>query len=86
MLCRAVFVARLALSGPESMPMPNFGSGVLPSAAGAWLMATIAALTAVMLGRAAWQWSRAASCREARGEMVGDVRGERRRGASRAVT
>ncbi len=52
---RAVFVARLALSGPESMRMPGFGGGVPPSAAGAWLMAAIAALTAIMLARAAWQ-------------------------------
>ncbi len=52
---RAVFVARLALAGPESMRMPSFGGGVPPNAAGAWLMAAIAAATAVMLARAAWQ-------------------------------
>lgn len=52
---RAVFVARLALAGPESLRMPSFGGGVPPNAAGAWLMAAIAAATAVMLARAAWQ-------------------------------
>jgi hypothetical protein len=37
------------------MRMPGFGGGVPPSAAGAWLMAALAALTAIMLVRAAWQ-------------------------------
>ncbi len=52
---RALFVARLALLGPESMRMPSFGGGVPPSATGAWLMALVAAATAAMLARAAWQ-------------------------------
>lgn len=52
---RAVFVGRLALLGPESMRMPAFGGGIPPSPAGAWLMAVVAAVTAVMLARAAWQ-------------------------------
>lgn len=52
---RAVFVARLALAGAESMRMPSFGGGVPPNAAAAWLMAAIAAATAVMLARAGWQ-------------------------------
>ena len=56
--------------------MPNFGSGVLPSAAGAWLMATIAAVTAVMLGREAWQGPRGVVPRGAR-RNGRDVRGER---------
>ena len=51
---RAVYVARLALVGAESMRMPGFGGGVPPSAAGAWLMALVAAVTAAMLARAAW--------------------------------
>ncbi len=51
---RALFVARLALTGAESMRMPGFGGGVPPNAGGAWLMAAIAAVTAVMLARAAW--------------------------------
>ena len=51
---RAVLVARLALAGPESMRMPSLGGGVPPNTSGAWLMATIAAATAVMLARAAW--------------------------------
>ncbi len=52
---RVLFVARLALTGAESMRMPSFGGGVPPNAAGAWLMAVIAAAAAVMLARAAWQ-------------------------------
>jgi hypothetical protein len=52
---RALFVARLALLGPESLRMPSFGGGVPPSALGAWLMALLAAATAAMLARAAWQ-------------------------------
>src|SRR5205814_81793 len=51
---RAVLVARIALTGAESMRMPSFGGGVPTSGAGAWLMAAIAAATAVMLARAAW--------------------------------
>jgi hypothetical protein len=51
---RAVLVARIALTGGESMRMPSFGGGVPTSGAGAWLMAAIAAATAVMLARAAW--------------------------------
>jgi len=52
---RAVLVARIALAGSESMRMPSFGGGVPPNAAGAWLMAVVAAATAVVLARAAWQ-------------------------------
>lgn len=52
---RAVYVARLALVGAESMRMPGFGGGVPPSVAGAWLMALVAAVTAAMLAWAAWQ-------------------------------
>ena len=52
---RALFVARLALVGAESMRMPSVGGGVPPSPLGAWLMALIAAVTAAMLARAAWQ-------------------------------
>jgi hypothetical protein len=51
---RAVYVARVALVGAESMRMPTFGGGVPPSPVGAWVMALIAAVTAVMLARAAW--------------------------------
>jgi len=51
---RAVLVARIALMGAEAMRMPSFGGGVPASGAGAWLMAAIAAATAVMLARAAW--------------------------------
>ena len=46
---RAVLVARIALTGAESMRMPSFGGGVPTRGAGAWLMAAIAAATAVML-------------------------------------
>ena len=52
---RALYVARLALVGAESTRMPAFGGGVPPSPLGAWLMALVAALTATMLARAAWQ-------------------------------
>lgn len=51
---RAVLVARIAIRGPESMPMPGMGGGVPTTTAGAWLMALVAAVTAVMLARAAW--------------------------------
>lgn len=51
---RALFVARLALVGAESMRMPTFGGAVPPSPAAAWLMALVAAVTAAMLARAAW--------------------------------
>jgi hypothetical protein len=65
---RAVFVGRLALLGPESMRMPGMGGGVPPNAAGAWLMAAIAAVTAVMLARAAWQ------CEASRGMIQPEAR------------
>ena len=52
---RAVYVARLALGGAPSMRMPSVGGGVPPNAAGAWVMALVALVTAVMLARAAWQ-------------------------------
>ena len=52
---RAVYVARLALVGAESMRMPGFGGGVPPSPAGAWPVALVAAVTAAMLARAGWQ-------------------------------
>lgn len=52
---RAVYVARLAFGGAPSMRMPSFGGGVPPNAAGAWVMALVALVTAVMLARAAWQ-------------------------------
>ena len=52
---RAVYVARLAVSGAESLRMPGLGGGVPPSPAGAVLMALVAAATAVMLIRAGWQ-------------------------------
>src|SRR5207247_2033719 len=52
---RALYVARLALVGAESTRMPAFGGGVPPSPLGTWLMALVAALTATMLARAAWQ-------------------------------
>ncbi|OGK96014.1 MAG: hypothetical protein A3D33_07865 [Candidatus Rokubacteria bacterium RIFCSPHIGHO2_02_FULL_73_26] len=52
---RAVYVARLAVSGAESLRMPGLGGGVPPSTAGAVLMALVAAATAVMLIRAGWQ-------------------------------
>ncbi len=59
--------ARLALVGAESMRMPGFGGGVPPSPAGAWPMALVAAVTAAMLARAAWQGEPSAAA----------VRGER---------
>jgi hypothetical protein len=52
---RAVAVASIALRGPGRMRMPSFGSGVPTTEAGAWLMAIVAAVTSVMLARAAWQ-------------------------------
>jgi len=52
---RAFAVAWLALRGPGGMRMPNLGGGVPTSAWGAWMMAIVAAATAVMLARAAWQ-------------------------------
>ncbi|OGL19878.1 MAG: hypothetical protein A3F92_06930 [Candidatus Rokubacteria bacterium RIFCSPLOWO2_12_FULL_71_22] len=52
---RAVYVARLAVSGGEALRMPSFGGGVPPGTAGAWLMAVTAAATAAMLIRAGWQ-------------------------------
>ncbi len=63
---RAVYVARLALVGAESMRMPGFGGGVPPSPAGAWPMALVAAVTAAMLARAAWMCEPSAAA--ARGE------------------
>ncbi len=51
---RTVTVATLAVRGPGTMRMPTFGGGVPPTAAGAWLMAAVAGVTAVMLARAAW--------------------------------
>lgn len=51
---RAVLVARIAIRGPESMPMPGVGGGVPTTAAGAWAMAVVALVTAVMLARAGW--------------------------------
>ncbi len=51
---RAVLVVRIAIRGPESLPMPGMGGGAPTTEAGAWLMALVAAVTAVMLARAAW--------------------------------
>lgn len=50
---RTLAVAWIAWRGP-SMRMPTFGGGVPPSAAGAWVMAAVAGVTAAMLARAAW--------------------------------
>ena len=52
---RAVAVAWLALTGPGGMRMPSLGGGVPTDAAGAWAMAIVAAVTAVMLAKAGWQ-------------------------------
>ena len=52
---RALAVAWLALRGPGAMRMPSLGGGVPTSAWGAWVMAIVAAATAVMLARAGWQ-------------------------------
>jgi hypothetical protein len=52
---RAFAVAWLALRGPGGMRMPNLGGGVPTNALGAWMMALVAAATAVMLARASWQ-------------------------------
>jgi hypothetical protein len=51
---RAIVVALVAVHGPSPGRMPAFGGGVPTTAAGAWLMAAVAAVTAVMLVRAAW--------------------------------
>ena len=52
---RTVAVVSIALHGPATMRMPSFGAGVPTTEAGAWLMALVAAATAVMLARAGWQ-------------------------------
>ena len=52
---RAIAVAALALRGPGGLRMPSLGGGVPTNAWGAWVMALVAAITAVMLARAAWQ-------------------------------
>jgi hypothetical protein len=52
---RAIAVASIALHGPARMRMPSLGSGVPATEAGAWLMALVAAVTCLMLARAAWQ-------------------------------
>ena len=52
---RAIAVAWLAVTGPGGMRMPSLGGGVPTNAWGAWVMAIVAAVTAVMLARAAWQ-------------------------------
>jgi hypothetical protein len=51
---RAVTIAWLAWQGPEALRMPRFGGGIPSSQMGAWLMALVAAATAVVVGRAAW--------------------------------
>lgn len=51
---RALIIASLAAQGPEALRMPRFGGGVPPTAAGAWGMAVVAAVTAVILARAGW--------------------------------
>lgn len=51
---RALYVAWLALRSAEAMRMPRFGGGIPAGATGAWLMALVAAVTAVMLVRAGW--------------------------------
>ncbi len=52
---RAVAVAWLALWGPGGMRMPSLGGGVPTNETGAWMMAFVAAATAMMLARAGWQ-------------------------------
>ncbi len=51
---RAITVAGIALRGPDTTRMPTFGGGVPTTRAGAVVMAVVAAITAVMLARAAW--------------------------------
>lgn len=51
---RAVTVARIAVREPEAIRMPSMGGGVPPNRAGAWMMAIVAVITAIMLARAAW--------------------------------
>jgi len=48
-------VAWLALWGPGGMRMPSLGGGVPTNETGAWMMAFVAAATAMMLARAGWQ-------------------------------
>jgi len=50
---RTLAVGWIAWRGPGPR-MALFGGGVPPSAAGAWVMAAIAGVTAAMLARAAW--------------------------------
>ena len=63
---RAIAVAWLALRGPGGIRMPSLGGGVPTSAWGAWVMAIVAAITAVMLARASWQ------CELSRAERRGE--------------
>ena len=51
---RTLVIVRIAVEGPNPGRMPSFGSGVPTSRAGAWMMALVALVTAVMLTRAAW--------------------------------
>lgn len=51
---RAITVLSIALRGPGLTRMPSFGAGVPTTRTGAWIMALVAAVTAVMLARAAW--------------------------------
>ena len=51
---RTLALVRIALEGPHPGRMPSFGSGAPTSRAGAWAMAVVALVTAVMLARAAW--------------------------------
>lgn len=51
---RALIVTAIAVHGPGTVRMPAFGGGVPTTTPGTWLMAAVAAVTAVMLARAAW--------------------------------
>jgi hypothetical protein len=51
---RALTVAWLAVRGAHSARMPSLGGGVPTRPPGAWIMAFVAAVTAIVLARAAW--------------------------------
>jgi hypothetical protein len=51
---RALTVAWLAVRGVGSLRMPSMGGGVPTRPAAAWIMALVAAVTAIVLARAAW--------------------------------
>lgn len=51
---RAAVVGWIAARGLQGTRMPRLGGGVPTDPAGAWLLALVALVTAVMLARAAW--------------------------------